>query len=402
MSILEKIETWRDKSGKAFGTIMQKIRRNSDDLNEISELTDFLNPHYAEIDISLQQRFYHIWFSYYDIERCPYCNSPREFSRYNIFSIDRFGGKQKTTANYYSTCRSIACDKRYNYGRTSLTLLKKYGTTNTMEIPGSMEKLKETNRKKYGSDFYMGTSDFKERTKKTFEEKYGGHPTTLQETQEKKKKTNLEKYGYGHALDNPEVKEKSRLTNIKKYGGNSSMCSKEIQEKSKETNRRKHGVDWYVQSEEFRKKFKEDMLEKYGVENALQYTPFYEKSLETSYRKKVFIFPSGRIEIIQGYEHFALCDLLDSGYQEEDIIVSNSEIGKLIGSIWYKDKSGQKRIYYPDIYIKSENKLIEVKSEYTYEAENSRNLRKKDACLSVGIFYEFWIYGGDGGKRILC
>jgi hypothetical protein len=84
------------------------------------------------------------------------------------------------------------CSKKYNLQRTQETLIKKYGTTNIMESPGSLDKIKETNRKKYGSDFYTETDEFKEKTKETFGHKYGGHPTKLSSTQDKKKKTNFQ------------------------------------------------------------------------------------------------------------------------------------------------------------------------------------------------------------------
>jgi hypothetical protein len=279
-------------------------------------------------------------------------------------------------------------------------MLAKHGTTNPMEVPGAMEKLKEHNRKKYGVDFYTSTKEFKEKTKKTFDEKYGGHPTSLEKTQDKKRKTNLERYGVENALLNPEVKEKSRLTNNEKYGGNSSMCSSEVRLKSKETNRKKHGVDWYVQSEDFKRKFKETMLEKYGVEQVMHYTPSFEKSLDTSYKKKIFVFPSGRIEKIQGYEGFAITELLDCGYQEDDIVVSNKEIESFTGKIWYQDSVEKMRKYYPDLYLKSENKIIEVKSKYTYETNIVVNKKKKNACLSLGLLFEFWVYDSKGNKTI--
>jgi hypothetical protein len=400
MCILQKIEGWRSKTGKAFGTIIRNLSKDSEDVEQLKSLTSFLNPIYNHEKISIQQRFYHVWFGFYEIERCPYCDSPRMFAKKPKFSIDRYGIKPTNSVNYYGTCMSESCNKKYNKDKTDKAMMKNHGTTNPMDVPGALNKIKENNRKKYGVDFYTETEDFKERVKKTFVEKYGGHPTKLKETQDKKRKTNKEKYGFEHSLDNPEIKEKSRITNNLKYGGNSSMCSEEIKNKSKETNRRKRGTDWYVQSEDFKKKFKESMLKKYGVEQVMHYTPSFEKSLNTSYKKKIFVFPSGRVEKIQGYEGFALNDLLDAGYKEDVIIVSNKEIESHTGTIWYLDSERKKRKYYPDIYLIGNNKIIEVKSEYTYKAAYSINIRKKQACLDLGISFEFWIYNSRGEKSI--
>lgn len=400
MCELDNIESWRDKSGKAFGGIIFKLKRDSESIKRLENLTSFLDQYYEKSKISVQQRFYHVWFDFLELEVCPFCGLPRMFSKIPKFSIDRYGEKPTNPVNYYKTCMNNVCRNKDNYNKTKNALIEKYGASNPMEIPGSLEKIKENNQKKYGADFYMSTQEFKQKTKKTFLEKYGMHPAKLEETKEKKRQTNLKKYGFENALDNLEVKEKSKTTNNLKYGGNSSMCSEETKNKSKETNQKKYGVDWYVQSDDFKKKFTETMLLNYGVEHALHYTASFEKSLETSYRKKIFVFPSGRTEKIQGYEGFALCELLDSNYKEDDIIVNNKNIEIHTGRIWYLDSQKKLRKYYPDIYLKSENKIIEVKSEYTYLASYSINVRKKKACLDLGISFEFWIYDSKGLKTL--
>jgi hypothetical protein len=400
MSILEKIESWRPKNGKAFGSIIQKVSNDPDIVSQLESLTPFLNTVYDHSKISVQQRFYHVWFNLYEVEKCTYCASPRMFAKKPKFSIDRYGEKPTNSVNYYGTCMSESCNKKYNLERTRAKMLEKHGTTNPMEVPGALQKMKEHNRKKYGVDFYVETNEFKTKTIETFDKKYGGHPTKLKSTQYKKKRTNLERYGFEHVLDNPIVKEKSRATNNLKYGGNSSMCSDEIKSKSRETNRRKHGTDWYVQSEDFKTRFRETMLARYGVEQVMHYTPSFERSLNTAYKKKIFVFPSGRMEMVQGYEGFALNDLLNKGYREEDIIVSNKAIEEYTGKIWYIDSEGKRRKYYPDIYIISENKIIEVKSKYTYEVNIVINKIKKRSSIDLGISFEFWIYNGNGEKII--
>jgi hypothetical protein len=400
MCILQKIEEWRSKSGKAFGTIMRDLPKNSDEVEKLKSLTSFLDRIYNPEKISIQQRFYHVWFGFYEIEVCPYCESPKMFTKKPKFSIDRYGIKPTNSVNYYGTCMSDFCNKKYNLEKTRSKMMKNHGTINPMEVPGALNKIRKNNREKYGVDFYTETEEFKEKVKVTFLKKYGVHPTKLKETQDKKRKTNKEKYGFEHALDNSEVKEKSRITNNLKYGGNSSMCSDDTRNKSKETNRKNHGVDWYVQSEDFKKKFKQTMIANYGVEQVMHYTPSFEKSLNTSYKKKIFVFPSGRMEKIQGYEGFGLNELLDTGYPEDVIVVSNKEIESYTGTIWYLDSERKERKYYPDIYLLSENKIIEVKSEYTYKSAYSINIRKKQACLDLGISFEFWIYDKNGKRTI--
>ncbi len=60
--------------------------------------------------------------------------------------------------------------------------------------------------------------------------------------------------------------------------------------------------------------------------------------------------------------------------------------------IWYIAEDGKKRKYYPDIYIISEQKIVEVKSIWTYKKELGRNLLKEKACLKAGYDFKFMIF----------
>lgn len=126
-------------------------------------------------------------------------------------------------------------------------------------------------------------------------------------------------------------------------------------------------------------------LEKYGVENPLQVTEIFEKNQR--HRWKYFMFPSGRIEKVQGSEDRALSELIKIYANENDIVVNRKEIPKI-----YYTFNGKKKIYYPDIFIIVDNKIIEVKSTWTYQKEYEKNQAKKQACIDQGYFFEFWIY----------
>jgi hypothetical protein len=102
---------------------------------------------------------------------------------------------------------------------------------------------------------------------------------------------------------------------------------------------------------------------------------------------KTFTFPSGRIVKTQGYENIVLNDLIKE-YNESDIFVGPSEIKNQIGRIEYTFDNKQ-RSYYPDIYIKSINMIIEVKSEYTFSLNKEINLAKEKACLDMGLNFKF-------------
>jgi len=114
-----------------------------------------------------------------------------------------------------------------------------------------------------------------------------------------------------------------------------------------------------------------------------------DKSTNNFYTKD-YVFPSGKVVKVQGYEDKFIDELLNRCV-EEDIIVDKKEIKREIGRIEYLDKDGKKHIYVPDIYVKSENKVYEVKSCWTYEVNLEINHKKRDAVLSKGIDFEFVI-----------
>lgn len=110
----------------------------------------------------------------------------------------------------------------------------------------------------------------------------------------------------------------------------------------------------------------------------------------SGFRNKLYVLPSGLIANVQGYENFVLDEIFKK-YKEEDVIIGNYEISEQIGAIEYFFE-GVRRRYFPDIYIKSENKIIEVKSSYTYDFQKDKNLCKRDACLKKGLDFCFWIW----------
>jgi len=98
------------------------------------------------------------------------------------------------------------------------------------------------------------------------------------------------------------------------------------------------------------------------------------------------MMPSGNIVKYQGYENLALDELILK-YEEEDIIVGRKNIPTVeyhIGDI--------KHVYFPDIYIKSENKIIEIKSEWTINLAKGNVQEKAEATVKAGYKYEIWVY----------
>lgn len=204
------------------------------------------------------------------------------------------------------------------------------------------------------------------------------NPSKLESVKEKIRKTTLENHGVEYAMQNKDIAKKCSDTNKKNHGGTHNLNLLENREKAKQVCFEKYDQEYFLHSEEFKKV----MTENYGVEHWAQNKELYVNA--NVYGRKKFVFPSGKIVYVQGFETSALKDLLKI-YTEEEICV-----GADVPSIKYFHEVG--RTYHPDIYIPSENLLIEVKSKWTFELHHELNIKKFQASVMAGYKFEMWIY----------
>lgn len=266
--------------------------------------------------------------------------------------------------------KCILCENSFNKSLNKLHKQRNFGCEICAKIL-KFERIKNTMIDKYGVEYAAKSEHFKDKMKSTTLERYGvEHGIQCEEVKSKIRKTNLEKYGFEYGLQNKEVKEKRRLSNLEKYGFENPLQREEIKEKSRKT-----------------------CLKKYGVEYPSQNNEVYEKINKSSYYIKEYILPSGNIINIQGYEHFALNELLKN-INENDIITGC----KNVPTIWYNDESGKKHRHFVDIFIPSQNKCIEVKSTWTLKKQKQIVLLKKMAAKELGYLYEIWVYDNKGNK----
>lgn len=106
--------------------------------------------------------------------------------------------------------------------------------------------------------------------------------------------------------------------------------------------------------------------------------------LEGSY-KMYDIIVNGEVIKVQGYERFVVPELLKT-YKRENLKISFEN-----DFINY-ELNGKKKKYLPDIYIISENRIIEVKSTYTYKLDKEKNLAKREYSLKQGYKFNFFIW----------
>jgi len=201
--------------------------------------------------------------------------------------------------------------------------------------------------------------------------------------------------GYIHPTKNPKVLEKIKQTNIKRRRVEWSLQDPNVKDKGKQTNLKKYGTEYAVQNKEVQENTKKTCLSKYGVEHPAQNKEVMEKCSKNAYKRKEYKFPSGKIEMIQGFENYALDEILqNTELNESNVIVGSSNVPE----IWYEDSDGKKHRHYVDIFIPSQNKMIEVKSTWTAEKKKDNIFLKQEAGKKNGYLYEIWVYNSKGEK----
>lgn len=275
--------------------------------------------------------------------------------------------------------------------------IEKYGVDNPSKTQSVKDKMKQTNLERYGVEYIIHNDESNKKMKQTNLIKYGvENPLANSDIREKIKKTNLITYGTECSLGNEEIQQQSKSTMIKRYGVEYPLQANTFKEKMKQTNLIKYGVECSLANKEVRKKVKSTMIKKYGVDFATQNPEISEKASHNSYLIKDFTFNSGKIIKCQGYEPFALNDLIKNNIEENDIITGT----KNVPTIWYNDENGNKHRHYVDIFIPSQNKCIEVKSTWTINHIHSNILLKQTAAQELGYNYEIWVYDKKGNKIV--
>ncbi len=176
-----------------------------------------------------------------------------------------------------------------------------------------------------------------------------------------------------------------------------------IKEKIKDTLKKKYNVDhnWQIRDKkEFQERLKKIMIEKYGVDNASKSSILRDRQRKSRFSFKSYLLPSGKEIKIQGFENLFL-DLYFKNNDENNLIFGNNNIEKEIGIINYFYDNKIRR-YYPDFYIKNENKIIEVKSIFTYEIDKNKNHAKKQACLDNNFNCEIVVILNKNGNYKIC
>jgi hypothetical protein len=256
-------------------------------------------------------------------------------------------------------------------------------------------KITETTIIRYGCAVSFQNEKVKEKSKKTCLDKYGvENPAQNTTVRDKMKETMLQTYGVEHALQKDDFKDKFKETLNERYGVTVPYQSKVIRDRGIETCKEIYGVENPFQNEQVKEKIIQTNLAKYGVEHPSQNNEIMLKTQANAKKYKKYTMPSGEIRNVQGYEPYALTELLKV-YSEGQIKTDRKDIPRI------KYLCGEKeRYYFPDMYIPEDKMIIEVKSVWTYKCKSDNIILKKEATEKLGYMYEMWIFDGNG-KRVL-
>jgi len=200
-----------------------------------------------------------------------------------------------------------------------------------------------------------------------------GAPTPMQgkEGRAKFEATMLERYGVKWALQSAELKKKSVLSCLEKYGVPTNTLRKELI------------WDNAINKEQIQNKREASFVKNLGVRSPLQVPELRERQERSAHTvKKERI--GGVLFEFRGYEGHVIKYLIEQGHPPKSIATRNKQG---LPSVPYMVK-GKEHFYFPDIWLKEAEELIEVKSIRTLGLDRpeviQKTLLKCKATLELG------------------
>lgn len=351
----EMIKTWIEEKGtKSFHWLYKNIENNSILIKILND-----NISYELIDADMPQKIYHFYNDVMDIPSCRYCNRKINFTTfvrpYNEF-CDR-----KCSQHYQSENKEETNIKRKN------TMLERYGVESPMQHKEFKDRYSINSMLNHGVDWVSKDPVVKRKIKETWANK-----ENLEEINEKR-------------YDNYKKSIRDKYDDISL---NSVFSLDHVKDKIKKTLKYNYNVDYPLQSKEIYNRMIKTNLERYGYENVMQNDDVQKKHFLSSVSLKEYELPSGKVIKIQGYGDRALDELLVTHH--EDNLSIEFDCPKIKYQV-----DGIDHYYRPDIYIKSSNMIIEVKSLWFFDIDFDKNVCKYQAAIDQGYDMEFWIYDND-------
>lgn len=387
-------------------------------------------------DSTTTQRFYHILNDVMDASICirgknkPFNGMKMEYRKFCGVGNDcqcRVEAKKSEAIKFHMDMTTHERDEIQR--KMKETNLKRYGVENAAQSFEIKAKIQETIIERYGVDHYSKTHEFKEKIREASLKNYGTeHYTQSEMWKQAQIERNQSNFGYDWPVANPETYDKVKATNVERYGVENQF---QRLEKIKEAMVAKHGVRHALQSKEIVKKMQEEFEAKYGEKNPMQVKEFYDKQIATMVERhgvpysfqmvealktyqvlldqygvtnisqipevqekkmksgakaKHMTLPSGKEIYYRGWENHVIYELIDLGITEEEFETDATKMPQI--SYFFEGKNS---VYFPDIFIKAKNLLIEVKSDYTMFVMEEKNNAKQEYTTKAGYRHHILI-----------
>jgi hypothetical protein len=275
--------------------------------------------------------------------------------------------------------------------KTDATSLEKYGKLRAFLLPEVFDKIRKTHKAKYGVEFPLQAKEIQDKISMTFMKTLNAPRPFLSEIYLQRMK---DKYGHEwfcctdafkevmrdkYGSENYVTSDHCKQQMLDKYGSENYVTSDHCKQQMLD----KYGSEYFITS----KKYREIMLEKYGAESAMQCPELFRKAQSSSFCRKPYISPDGKTFMVLGYEGIAMDDIL----KNEGIKTFYAGEDKEIPVFQYIGDDDKTHSYYPDVYIPEENRVIEIKSVYTYNRDPEKTLCKA-LKVSESHLFELRLY----------
>jgi hypothetical protein len=212
--------------------------------------------------------------------------------------------------------------------------------------------------------------------------------------QDRYKQTCLDRYHVDNVSKSEEFKKKARETCNENHGVDYCMQNKDIKQRAEQTCLEKYSVKWAFTLPEVYEKIRATHKLNHGFEYPLQSVKIFKKAMKTAFSRKEYVSDDGKTWFVLGYENVCLDTLIkDENISCDDIKAGEDSEIPICKYILKSD--GKTHIWYPDVWVEGDNRLIEVKSFWTYNIDPCKMKDKMDCCE---YNCELWVY--DNNKNI--
>ena len=336
-----------------------------------------------------QEKLYLLMNDLTEIPKCPICGDNRMFNRFKVRYFDTCNTDERCRIELQAIRKSVSWnaksedEKAIRGQNISKTLQKR-----TDEQKEETRQLRiMTCLNDYNVEWYTQTEECKLKIKQTNLERHGDENYN---NMEQNKQTKLERYGYEWYNNT----EKRNETNLVRYGGIAPACSEDVLAQiraawdvktEEEINEWISSIKaaWDAKTEdeivEIGKRRIATCKEKYGVSHPMKDPEVHKRQQQSGF--KAYDYPG--------------TDMYYRGENEKHFLDYCKSLGMLNKvtqgpSLKYifEDKE---HTYHSDFYIKELNLIVEVKSWYTYEVDEARNLAKQMYSVKKGYDHMFII-----------